>query len=51
MERAAHTTRREQNRKQRWVGYAIGVAIESAGICFIMLVAFAISYLVAVWYR
>jgi len=51
MEQVTHTTRREQNRKQRWIGYVVGVAIESAGICFIMLVALAISYLVVVWYR
>ena len=44
-------TRAEQNRTSRWIGYAIGVGIESAAICFIMLVAFIIGYLVVNWYR
>lgn len=44
-------TRAEENRTRRYAGYALGVVIETAAICVIMLVALAIAYVVVSIYR
>ncbi len=51
MDKLTITPRSQQGRARRYLGYAIGVLIESTAVCVIMLVAFVIAYLIVSWYR